>query len=60
VLILATDEPIDAAAPDHATRLVRRVKQGIAEYFRYNLKTQMWERLPGSRGGTRSRAGGES
>ena len=45
VLILATDEPIDAAAPDHAVRLVRRVKQGIAEYFRYNLKTQMWEGL---------------
>jgi site-specific DNA recombinase len=39
VLILATDEPIDAAA----VRLVRRVEQGIAEYFRYNLKTQMWE-----------------
>ncbi len=45
VLILATDEPIDAAAPDAAVRLVRRVKQGIAEYFRYNLKTQMWEGL---------------
>jgi site-specific DNA recombinase len=41
VLILATDEPIDAAA----VRLVRRVEQGIAEYFRYNLKTQMWEGL---------------
>ena len=45
VLILATDEPIDAAAPDDAVHLVRRVKQGIAEYFRYNLKTQMWEGL---------------
>ena len=45
VLILATDEPMDAAAPDAAVRLVRRVKQGIAEYFRYNLKTQTWEGL---------------
>ena len=24
---------------------MRRTKQGVAEYFRYNLKTQMWEGL---------------
>jgi site-specific DNA recombinase len=45
ILIFAADEPIDALAPDSAIKLVRRVKQGIAEYFRYNLKTQMWEGL---------------
>jgi site-specific DNA recombinase len=45
VLLLATDEPIDAAAPEAAGILVRRVKQGIAEWYRYNLKAQMWEGL---------------
>ena len=43
--LFATDEPIDAQAPDAAIMLVRRMKQGIAEYFRYNLKAQMWEGL---------------
>ncbi len=45
IAIFATDEPIDAPAPEAATILVRRMKQGIAEYFRYNLKAQMWEGL---------------
>ena len=31
--------------PRRSTILVRRMKQGIAEYFRYNLKAQMWEGL---------------
>jgi hypothetical protein len=39
ILIFATDEPIDAHAPEAAGILVRRMKQGIAEYFRYNTKT---------------------
>ena len=43
--VFATDEPIDAQAPEAATILVRRVKQGMAEFFRYNLKSQMWEGL---------------
>lgn len=43
--IFATDEPIDADASHGSTLLVRRTKQGVAEYFRYNLKTQMWEGL---------------
>jgi DNA invertase Pin-like site-specific DNA recombinase len=43
--VFATDEPIDAQAPEASTILVRRVKQGMAEYFRYNLKAQMWEGL---------------
>jgi DNA invertase Pin-like site-specific DNA recombinase len=43
--VFATDEPIDAEAPEASTILVRRMKQGMAEFFRYNLKTQMWEGL---------------
>jgi site-specific DNA recombinase len=45
IMIFAADEPFDAQAPEGSTILVRRVKQGIAEYFRYNLKAQMWEGL---------------
>ena len=43
--VFATDEPIDAQAPEAFTILVRRMKQGMAEFFRYNLKAQMWEGL---------------
>jgi site-specific DNA recombinase len=43
--VFATDEPIDAQAPEASTILVRRMKQGMAEFFRYNLKAQMWEGL---------------
>ncbi len=43
--LFATDEPIDTQAPDASIMLVRRTKQGIAEYFKYNLKAQMWEGL---------------
>ena len=43
--LFATDEPIDTQAPDASIILVRRTKQGIAEYFKYNLKAQMWEGL---------------
>ena len=43
--VFATDEPIDTAAPEASTILVRRVKQGMAEYFRYNVKAQLWEGL---------------
>ena len=45
VPLFATDEPIDTQAPDASIMLVRRTKQGIAEYFKYNLKAQMWEGL---------------
>jgi DNA invertase Pin-like site-specific DNA recombinase len=45
VMIFATNEPIDARAPQASTMLVRRMHQAEAEYFRYNLKTQMWEGL---------------
>jgi site-specific DNA recombinase len=43
--VFATDEPIDTQAPEASTILVRRVKQGMAEYFRYNVKAQLWEGL---------------
>ena len=32
-------------AAEGSTILVRRMKQGVAEYFRYQLKAQMWEGL---------------
>jgi site-specific DNA recombinase len=45
MVIFATDEPIDVQAAEGSTILVRRMKQGFAEYFRYQLKAQMWEGL---------------
>jgi site-specific DNA recombinase len=45
VLVFATSEPIDAQAPQASTMLVRRMHMAEAEYFRYNLKTLMWEGL---------------
>jgi hypothetical protein len=43
VLIFATSEPIDVQAPQASTMLVRRMRMAESEYFRYNLKTNMWE-----------------
>jgi site-specific DNA recombinase len=45
VLIFATSEPIDVQAPAASTMLVRRMRMAESEYFRYNLKTLMWEGL---------------
>jgi site-specific DNA recombinase len=45
MVLFATDEPIDVQAAEGSTILVRRMKQGVAEYFRYQLKAQMWEGL---------------
>jgi DNA invertase Pin-like site-specific DNA recombinase len=45
VLIFATSEPIDVQAPQASTMLVRRMRMAESEYFRYNLKTNMWEGL---------------
>ena len=39
------DEPIDVQGAEGSTILVRRMKQGVAEYFKYQLKAQMWEGL---------------
>ena len=40
--LLATDEPIDVAGMNATTILVRRVKQGIAEWYRFQLKEKAW------------------
>jgi len=45
MVVFATDEPIDVQAGEGSVILVRRMKQGVAEYFRYQLKAQMWEGL---------------
>jgi site-specific DNA recombinase len=45
IMIFATNEPIDTQAPAASTMLVRRMHMAEAEYFRYNLKTMMWEGL---------------
>jgi hypothetical protein len=45
MVVFATDEPIDVQAAEGSTILVRRMKQGFAEYFKYQLKAQMWEGL---------------
>ncbi|MGI9004932.1 MAG: recombinase family protein [Streptosporangiaceae bacterium] len=40
--LLAADEPIDVAGMNATTILVRRVKQGIAEWYRFQLKEKAW------------------
>src|SRR5215471_19517106 len=41
--LFATDEPINAAGINATTILVRRVKQGVAEWFRLQLKEKAWK-----------------
>jgi len=41
--LLATDEPADIAGVNSTTLLVRRVKQGVAEWYRLKLKEQTWK-----------------
>ncbi len=43
VPLLATDEPIDIAGMNATTLLVRRVKQGVAEWYRLQLKEKAWQ-----------------
>jgi site-specific DNA recombinase len=43
--LFATDEPIDVAGANATTVLVRRVKQGVAEWFRLQLKEKAWRGL---------------
>jgi site-specific DNA recombinase len=43
--LLATDEPIDIAGMNATTVLVRRIKQGIAEWYRLQLKDKIWKGL---------------
>jgi site-specific DNA recombinase len=43
--LFATDEPIDMAGANATTVLVRRVKQGVAEWFRLQIKEKAWRGL---------------
>ena len=49
--LFATDEPFSVEGINATTILVRRVKQGVAEWFRLQLKDTVWRRaqrtLPG-------------
>ncbi len=45
VPLFATDEPIDVAGLNATTVLVRRVKQGVAEWFRLQIKEKAWKGL---------------
>jgi site-specific DNA recombinase len=42
VPLFATDEPISVEGMNATTILVRRVKQGIAEWLRYQIKEKAW------------------
>ena len=41
--LFATDEPADIAGVNATTVLVRRVKQGVAEWYRLQLKEKVWK-----------------
>jgi site-specific DNA recombinase len=45
VPLFATDEPIDITGINATTVLVRRVKQGVAEWFRLQIKEKAWKGL---------------
>jgi len=45
VPLFATDEPIDVAGANATTVLIRRVKQGVAEWFRLQIKEKAWKGL---------------
>jgi hypothetical protein len=43
--LLAADEPIDLEGMNATTILVRRVKQGMAEWYRFQIKEKAWKGL---------------
>jgi hypothetical protein len=43
--LLAADEPIDLEGINATTILVRRVKQGVAEWYRFQIKEKAWKGL---------------
>jgi site-specific DNA recombinase len=45
IAIFATDEPFSIEGINATTILVRRVKQGVAEWYRLQLKEKVWEGL---------------
>jgi DNA invertase Pin-like site-specific DNA recombinase len=42
IAIFATDEPFSVQGVNATTILVRRVKQGVAEWYRLQLKEKAW------------------
>jgi site-specific DNA recombinase len=40
--LFATDEHIDVAGASSTTVLVRRMKQGVAEWFRLQIREKAW------------------
>jgi site-specific DNA recombinase len=45
ILLFATDEPASVEGVNSTTVLVRRVKQGVAEWFRLQIKEKAWKGL---------------
>ncbi len=45
VALFAADEPINVAGVNATTVLIRRVKQGVAEWFRLQIKEKAWKGL---------------
>jgi site-specific DNA recombinase len=43
--LFATDEPASIAGANATTVLIRRVKQGVAEWFRLQIKEKAWKGL---------------
>ncbi|HUY44140.1 MAG TPA: recombinase family protein [Streptosporangiaceae bacterium] len=43
VPLFATDEPIDVEGINPTTILIRRVKQGVTEWFRLQIKKKAWQ-----------------
>ena len=43
--LFAADEPIDLEGMNSTTILVRRVKQGVAEWYRFQVKEKAWKGL---------------
>jgi hypothetical protein len=43
--LFATDEPIDIAGANATTVLVRRIKQGVADWFKLQVKEACWRGL---------------
>ena len=43
--LFATDEPFNIAGINATTILVRRVKQGVAEWYRFQLREKVWAGL---------------
>src|SRR5260370_132591 len=45
IQVFATDEPAQVAGVNSTTVLVRRVKQGVAEWLRLQIKEKTWKGL---------------